>query len=73
MELEEIQKKVGAKMRKAREGAALSQKDLKEISGLGKGYISDCELGKKNLTLDTIRKYSNCCNVPAKDFFDWEE
>ena len=70
MELDEIQKKVGKAMRKAREDAKLSLAQLAKSSGLRKAHLSNCELGKKNATLDTIRRFGNGCNLVANVSFD---
>ena len=72
MELDEIQKAVGKQMKKARVNAGLSLLQLNNKTKLGKAHISHCEAGRKNLTLNTIRRFSVGCGVPAKFFFEWE-
>ena len=57
----------GKRLRELREQAGLSQESLAELSGLDRTYVSGCERGKRNSTLESIFKLSRALRVaPAQ-------
>lgn len=50
--------KLGAKLRRAREGLALTQEELSKAVGLSSEFISLLEIGKRTPSLDSLRRLS---------------
>jgi transcriptional regulator with XRE-family HTH domain len=48
--------RIGALLRKRRESAGISQRDLADLTGLSVHTISNVELAKGNPTLDVLEK-----------------
>jgi transcriptional regulator with XRE-family HTH domain len=65
--MQEISKKLGLNMKKARAKKKLSQGALARLLEVDKGYISNIENGKKNPTLATIQKLAEALGVSADE------
>ena len=63
--MQEISKKLGQNMKKARAKKKLSQGALAWLLEVDKGYISNIENGKKNPTLATIQRLAEALEVSA--------
>jgi transcriptional regulator with XRE-family HTH domain len=57
--MEEISKKLGANLKKARTKKKLSQGTLLRLLEVDKGYISNIGNGRKNPTLVTIQRLTD--------------
>ena len=49
-----VQKMFGKKLKELRERQGLTQEQLAERAGLSKNYVSDCERGTRNISLENI-------------------
>jgi len=65
--MQEISKKLGQNMKKARAKKKLSQGALARFLEVDKGYISNIENGKKNPTIATIQKLADALGVSANE------
>ncbi len=57
-------------LRRAREDAALSQRDLAALSGLSQLTINDLEKGYRGAYFSTIRKLSRALGVPPRTLME---
>lgn len=53
----------GKRLRALRRERSLSQEQLAELSGLDRTYISSAEIGKRNVTLQTINILAEALGV----------
>jgi transcriptional regulator with XRE-family HTH domain len=61
---------IGMKLKQARENAALSQRELSKVSGVGYGTISRLENGKQKANFPTRRALSKALDVKPFDI-EW--
>ncbi|WP_338300796.1 helix-turn-helix transcriptional regulator [Pandoraea sputorum] len=54
----------GETLRVVRLGVGVSQEELAHRAGLDRTYVSSCERGKRNVSLETIVKFADALNVP---------
>lgn len=66
---EELLIAYGKAIRSIRQSKKISQEELADICGLHRTYISDVELGKRNLSLENIGKIAHALNVKISDIF----
>lgn len=59
----------GSVVRNERNKAKISQEELGNLCGLHRTYISDIELGKRNVSLENIELIAKALNVPIHDLF----
>lgn len=59
----------GYAVRKIRLEQGISQEELAERCGLHRTYISDIELGKRNVSLENIERIAISLNKTLSDFF----
>jgi len=62
-----ISSKLGQNMKRIRTKKNMSQGDIARALEVDRGYISNIENGKKNLTLATIQKLANALGVSADE------
>ena len=62
-----ISSKLWQNMKRIRTKKNMSQGDIARALEVDKGYISNIESGKKNLTLATIQKLANALGVSADE------
>ena len=62
-----ISSKLGQNMKRIRMKKNMSQGDIARALEVDRGYISNIESGKKNLTLATIQKLANALKVSADE------
>lgn len=65
----EILLKYGQVVRKIRLEKGISQETLAELSGLHRTYMSDVELGKRNVSLENIDRIANALDVSISEIF----
>lgn len=65
--MKDIKKILGKNIRKYRKVSNMSQGDLANIIESYQTYISDIEMGKKNITLDTIQSIAKALDVDVVD------
>ena len=65
----DILMRYGHAVRKIRLEQEISQEELADRCGLHRTYISDVELGKRNLSLENIERIAKSLNKSLVDFF----
>ena len=60
----------GTTIRDIRQSQNISQEKFAEICGLHRTYISDIELGKRNVSLENIEKIAFALNITLPDLFE---
>lgn len=65
----EIQKEFGQTVRKIRNDKKISQEHFADICGLHRTYMSDIELGKRNVSLENIEKIALSLNLKISELF----
>ena len=66
---EHILIRYGHAVRKVRLEQGISQEELADRCGLHRTYISDVELGKRNISLENIERIAISLNRTLSDFF----
>lgn len=66
---EEIRVAYGKAVRTIRQDKKISQEELGDLCGLHRTYISDIELGKRNVSLENIDKIANALQVKKSELF----
>jgi HTH-type transcriptional regulator/antitoxin HipB len=61
--MEDVKQRVGQKIREARKAKGLTQKELADKISLSVGTVNQYEVGKQNLTIETIQKVANALGV----------
>lgn len=59
----------GKAIRRLRKIRNISQEDFADLCGLHRTYLSDIELGKRNVSLENIAKISDAFDMAISDFF----
>lgn len=59
----------GKAIRKLRIERGISQEDFAELCELHRTYISDIELGKRNVSLENIARIANALDMPISELF----
>lgn len=65
----DIMVRFGQAVRKLRLGQEISQEELAERCGLHRTYISDVELGKRNVSLENIERIATSLNKSLVELF----
>lgn len=65
--------KIGQRIKKLREIAGMSQKDLAYAADLDRSYIASVENGQRNISIVNIEKIAISLNVTLKEFFNNNE
>ena len=66
---EEIRVAYGKAVRAIRQDKKISQEELGDLCGLHRTYISDIELGKRNVSLENIDKIAQALQVKKSELF----
>ncbi len=66
---ETIRIRYGKAVRDARIKKGISQERLADLSELHRTYISDIELGKRNVSIDNIEKIADALDMKISDIF----
>lgn len=66
---ETIRIRYGKAVRDARIQKGMSQERLADLSELHRTYISDIELGKRNVSIDNIEKIADALDMKISDIF----
>ncbi len=70
MNCSNIKKTFGERLRSIRLSQNLSQEKLAELADSDRTYISDVELGKRNISLINICRLASALQIEIKDFFN---
>ena len=66
---EEILLRFGGAVRKIRQNRRISQEQLADMCDLHRTYISDIELGKRNVSLENIEKLAHALDMSIAELF----
>lgn len=58
---------VGARLRAVRKAKGLTQECLADAASIDRTYISGCERGKRNITIEVLYRLSDALDVSPKD------
>jgi len=61
--------KYGKAIRQMRQQKGISQEELADLCGLHRTYISDVELGKRNVSLENIERLAQALDTNVSDVF----
>lgn len=64
-----IQINFGVKVRELRKKKCMSQEYFADLCGLHRTYISDVELGKRNISIENIQKVAQALEMSISDLF----
>ncbi|AYF93860.1 helix-turn-helix domain-containing protein [Streptococcus koreensis] len=64
-----IQVNFGVKVRELRQKKCMSQEYFADLCGLHRTYISDVELGKRNISIENIQKVALALEISISDLF----
>lgn len=67
--MDKLSQLVGASIKGFRDERGLSQDQLAVKSGVSRTFIANLELGKKNVTINTLVKITDALEVSLSDFF----
>jgi len=65
-----LAQQVGKRIKELREKTGLSQEKFALECGLDRTYINSLEHGRRNITLESLKKILDILNISFKDFFD---
>ena len=66
---DEILIKFGKAIRQIRCERQISQEEFADMCGMHRSYMSDVELGKRNVSLENIEKIANAFNLSVSQLF----
>jgi transcriptional regulator with XRE-family HTH domain len=66
----DVKVKIGQRIKKLREIATMSQKDLSYSADLDRSYIASVENGQRNISIVNIEKIAIALGMTLKDFFN---
>ena len=66
-----IQQELGARIRELRKAKGYSQETFARKSGIDRTYIASVEAGKRNISIDNIKKIADALNVNLNELFDF--
>jgi len=72
MEINQLQQKIGERIRFLRESKGISQQNLAAICNFEKANLSRIEAGRTNPTISTLYKISLALNVTISELIDVE-
>ena len=66
-----IQQELGKRIRELRKAKGYSQESFARKSEIDRTYIASVEAGKRNISIDNIKKIADALNVTLHDLFDF--
>jgi len=72
MNIDQLQQKIGSRIKFIRESKEISQQDLAAICNFEKGNLSRIEAGRTNPTVSTLYKISQALEVTLTELVDVE-
>lgn len=64
-----IQEAFGKTVRELRQKMGISQENFADICDLHRTYISDVELGKRNISIENIQRVADALNMTMEELF----
>jgi len=69
----DIKKQLGKKVKELRLRAGYSQEELASRAGLHRTYMSDIERGKRNVSIENIKKIADALNVDPSELLKFHQ
>ncbi len=66
-----IKTKVGKRIKELRNKLGISQEELAFRSEIHRTYIASLEVGKRNVSIETLEKVVNALEVSLSEFFNF--
>ena len=66
-----IKTKVGKRIKELRNRLGISQEELAFRSDIHRTYIASLEVGKRNVSIETLEKVVNALEVSLSEFFNF--
>ena len=66
-----IKTKVGKRIKELRNKLGISQEELAFRSEIHRTYIASLEVGKRNISIETLEKVVNALEVSLSEFFNF--
>ena len=66
-----IKTKVGKRIKELRNKFGISQEELAFRSEIHRTYIASLEVGKRNVSIETLEKVVNALEVSLSEFFEF--
>ncbi len=66
-----IEEQVGKRIKILRNQLGISQEELGFRSGVHRTYIASLEIGKRNISMRTLKKIVDALEVSLSEFFDF--
>ena len=66
-----IKTKVGKRIKELRNKLGISQEELAFRSEIHRTYIASLEVGKRNVSIETLEKVVNALKVSLSEFFNF--
>ena len=66
----ELRKRFGSAIRKLRMNRGISQEAFADLCNHHRTYISDIELGKRNVSLENIKHIADALGIKMSDLFE---
>lgn len=71
--MSELKKLIGERIRNIRVNKNLTLHQLSQLTGQQASYLTEVELGKRNLSLDSLEKVMSALNIKPGELFDFQE
>lgn len=68
--MEDIKKLIGMRIKELRLDKKLSQEKLANIAGLDRTYVTQVENGKRNISIENIKKICDALEITIAYFFN---
>ena len=72
MSEEQIEIKIGKRIKELRRVLGISQEELSFRSGVHRTYIASLEVGKRNISIVTLEKIVKALEISLYDFFNFQ-
>ena len=70
MKLKNFYREFGKRLKQLRQQANMSQEELADLCGIHRTYISDVELGKRNISFLNIEKITSALGIKTSELLD---
>lgn len=71
--MSDLKKLIGEKIRSIRNKKNLTLLQLSQITGQQTSYLTEVELGKRNLSIDSLEKIMDALNIKPGNLLDFRE
>jgi len=65
----DIKVRFGLKVKELRKAKKISQEELAHLAQLERSYVSNIEMGKRNVSLEVMEKLAGALGVEMREFF----